>query len=179
MKKMLSIVLTLAMLAVSAAAFAEGPVITYDPAVFKALGVEAATLSLEDYGLWVDIPSEMLALEVSEEEAAAGTVAAFSAGDGSYAVSVGFSQVLDEEGNCFEDYASLSACYAEMGVTEMEIADINGLYAMTYLLADYDMMGAVYLFDEGWVLAFNFSGASNEALTAVSTAIISSIRPAE
>ena len=178
MKKILSIVLTLVML-ISASAFAEELVIAYDPAVFETLGVEVTTLSLDDYGLWLDIPSEMLVLEISEEEAATGTVAAFSTEDGSYAISVGFSQVLDAEGNYFEDYESLSAYYAELGATDMEIADINGLYAMSYVLPEYDMMGAVYLFDEGWVLAFNFSGASDEGLAALNVGVLSSVRPAE
>ena len=179
MKKILSIILCLVMLSVSMAAFAEEAVISYDPAVFEALGIEAATLSLDDYGLWLDIPSEMLMLEISEEEAAAGTVAAFTAGDGSYTVSVGFAQVTDDEGNYFEDYDSLSAYYAELGVTGLEIVDINGLYALTFILPGYDVMTAAYLFDEGWVLAFNFSGATNEALAALSASILSSIRPAE
>lgn len=175
MKKILSIVLCLVMLAVSAFAFAEETMVVYDPSVFELLGIEATTLSLEDFGLWVDIPSGMLPLEVAGEDA----VAAFSTEDGSYIVSIGFAQVTDDAGNYFEDYDGLSTYYAGMGIEGMEIADVNNLYALTFVLPAYDTMTAAYLFDEGWVLAFNFSGASNEALAVISAAIVSSIRPAE
>ncbi|MBQ3574800.1 MAG: hypothetical protein IJA26_03975 [Clostridia bacterium] len=89
--------------------------------------------------LWFGIPSEMMVPELTEEDAAAGMVAVFSAEEGSY----------------------------------------QRLCAMSCLLPDYDMTGAVYLFDEGWVLAFNFSGASDEGLAALSASILSSVRPAE
>lgn len=179
MKKCISILLCLSMLIISACAFAEAGVITYDPAMFEALGIETNTLELEDFGLVFDLPDTMLEIELSEADLAGGTIAAFSLPDGSQMMSIGFAQMLDMGGQIFEDYDALITYYQMYGATDLEIVDVNGLYALSYAIAEANVMGSLYLFDDGWVLAFNFAPLADADYVPVAASIMSSVRPAE
>lgn len=177
MKKFLSILLCLLLLA--ACACAEEAVITYDPAVFDALGIEIQTLALEDFGMMIDLPAEMLEVELSEADLAGGAIAAYAAPDFSCMMSVGFAQMTDMGGNPFGDYNALMSYYQMYGATDLEIVDVNGQFALSYAIPEADVMGSIYLFEDSWVLTFNFAPLSNENFVPVAASIMSSVRPAE
>ncbi len=177
MKKLISSVLILLLLAASA--FAEENVIRYDPAIFEALGIEMQTVSLNDFGMQFDLPAEMLETELSETNRIGGTIAAYAAPDMRSMMSVGFAQMVDMEGKPFADYDALAAYYRMCGADGLEILDVNGLYALTYAIADADILGTVYLFENSYVLSFNFAPFSDQDFVSVAACIMASVRPAE
>lgn len=174
MKKLIPL---LFLILLCACAFAEEDMIVYDPAVFEVLGLETQTLALEDFGMVFDLPADMLELELTEADLAGGTIAAFAAPDLSRVMSVGFAQMVDPGGNPLEDYEALISYYQMFGASDLEILDVNGLYALTYAIADADIMGSIYLFDDSYALAFTFAPLSDEGFVPVAASIMTSIRP--
>ena len=180
MKKMLSIVLCLVMLAVSACAFAEPTtVMTYDPSIFEALGIEVQTIEIGDFGLKFDIPAEMIAQDVTEEQFMAGAMAIYATEDLSVSMSVDFLQLFDAEGNPIADFDTLMAYYTEMGAEYVEMVDVNGYAAMSCVLPEADVIGVIFLEEGGWLLGFSFTPASTEGVAELAAASIATIRDIE
>ena len=68
MKKLVSIILCVLMLALSSSVLAENA-LTFDPAVVEQMGLTGEFVALEDFGLQFYLPSVMAAAEVTQEQA--------------------------------------------------------------------------------------------------------------
>ena len=154
-------------------AMAETATVTWEemqPAV-EALGLEGDFYALEDLGLAIWLPDGMTAVEVPEEDAAAGRLYL----------------IMDED--C---YLAVDAVYVEgmtldrayenavaSGMYEPEIVEVNGLSALSYK-DEGSNVGVVALVDTNCnMILFSFGPIDSEAAEAAFSVICSSLMPLE
>ena len=180
MKKLAAIALCL-MLLVSSFAMAEEAadesVIVWDEELITATGIEGDFVALEDLGLMFYCPANLLAVELTEEDLAAGNYAMFATEDMTFVVSVGCAPVYDTENNQVTDLESLAALYTEQGIGGVAFCTVNELPCITYSIAEAGMMGVVMMTSDGEVLAFNFGPVTDESTALSVTTMGSSIMP--
>ena len=151
MKKLIAL-LMLVCIALMPAALAES--ITWEEvggAAVEANGLEGEFYSLDDMGLLIWLPSSLTAMEVSEEDAAAGRYALYM--DEETGAYVAIDAVHVDDMTLDQALANATA----NGMEEPEIVNINGIDAVTY--ADpANNMGSIVLVDTNCnMIIFSFS----------------------
>ncbi|MBQ8536850.1 MAG: hypothetical protein IJ461_05530 [Clostridia bacterium] len=175
MKKLFALLLCLMM--TCSCALAEMPEVNFDEASIAEISGE--WLALNDFGLQFYCPENLLMLEVSEEQQAAGTLAVFASEDQSCAMSVTYTAMLDGEGTQITDAATLVSYYQSLGIADATTGILNGIEATTYSHADSDSMGVVLMMESGNALIFSFSPLSNESYASLAQFIATSIMAQE
>ena len=178
MKKLVSIILCVLMLAMSSSVLAENA-LTFDPAVVEQLGLTGEFVALEDFGLQFYLPGVMAAAEVTQEQAEQGTYALFMTADGSSMMSIGYGPAADAQGNAIADLSALAELYTASGAQNVEAGELNGLPCLGYDLTEAGVRGVAFLMDDGAQLTFNFAPMTDENYQAVAMVILSSIMPLE
>lgn len=179
MKKVLSLILSMMMLVFSCAAVAEeANVITYDEAALQASGLEGEFVALEDFGLQFFLPNGLQAVEVTADQAAAGTYAIYATADQTNMMSIGYAATVDAEGKPITDLDALAEFYTANGATDVAIAELNGLSCLEYTLTSINTVGIVFMMDSDNVLTFNFAPINDENFATVAGVIVTTIMEA-
>ena len=177
MKKALVLVLALVMALVSVSAVAEAAYsyadYTYDESLFAEVGGD--WFALDGLGIQLYIPDAFVALEVTEEQAAQGTVALLAAEDGSAALSIDYTVAADDAGNGIATIEDLAAVYTAAGAANVDVVVINGIPAVTYLIPDQDFLGYAVLFGDATQCSFSFGPASDSNLAILAGLTMSSL----
>lgn len=173
MKKLFAL-LMLVCIALTSAAMAES--VTWEevgaPTV-EALGLEGDFVALSDMGLAIWIPSDLSAVEVSDEDAAAGRYALFVDNDQECFLSV---DAVNVEGMTLDQ--ALENAVAN-GMTEPEIVNINGIDAVTYG-DETNNIGCIVLVDTNSnLIIFSFGPVDSDEGKVGYAVIASSLMPAE
>ena len=177
MKKILALVLVFVMLLASAA-FAEGEYSYREYAFDESLIAEAGGTWTEiaDFGMQFYLPDIFAVIEVSEENAAAGTLAAYATSDLSGVFSIGYGAATDMEGNSIAYIEDLAALYTALGATNVDVISVNGWLAITYMLAEQDVLGYAILFDDATQCTFNFGPASDTNVALMAGIVITTLQ---
>ena len=176
MKKILSLVLALVMLA-SVSAFAEYSLTeyTYDESLFADVGGD--WLAFEDFGVMFYLPDVFEALEVSAEEAEQGVVANFATSDLSGVLSIAYGPAVDLEGNAIGFADGLADFYASLGMSNVDVVMINGLPVVSFTMPDMDMLSYCLFFNDSTQVVFSFAPASSSNLALLAGLTMSSLQP--
>ena len=140
--------------------------------------VEAATaeipgsfVTLENVGVKFWLPDAFKAVEFGEEEAANGYLAQYATEDGSGVFAVTY---VEFEGGSEAYIETLKA----NGASEVEELVVNGMYTVSYDMAESDVGVTAIMSDEA-ALSFIFYPMSDDGAKAVYVLISASIQPAE
>lgn len=179
MKKLISLILCLAMgLSMTAAAAEELPAIDFNEANIAEIGGE--WLLLEQFGLQMFVPDIFGMAEVPEEMAAQGTLAVLATEDMAAGITITYGPAMDHEGNQLTSHAELVNYYASNGFENIATCLVNGLEATNFLMTpDRDMMSMIYFLADGNALTFYYTPVSNEGLLSLFSIVISSVMLAE
>lgn len=172
MKKLIAL-LMLVCIAIMPAALAES--ITWEeigaPAI-EANGLEGDFIALEEMGLTIWLPNSLQAMEVSEEDAAAGRYALYGNQEIGCYMAI---DAINVEGMTL-DQALQNAI--DNGMTEPEIVNINGLDAVTYADPNNNL-GVIVLVDTNCnMIIFSFNPIDNDEAKLAYGIICSSLQPA-
>ena len=163
MKKIVSLMMVIAMLFVSAAAFAEAAYTYgeygYDESLIAEMTGE--WVALEGAGLQFYLPDAYLPYEVSAEQAEQGCIASFTNEDSTTALTMFITDALDGAGNPIATVEDLAAYYASAGAANVDIILVNGIPAVTYMISEMDFLGYALLFDDATQLTISFAPASD------------------
>ncbi|MDD3335075.1 MAG: hypothetical protein PHI98_06090 [Eubacteriales bacterium] len=168
MKKVLAIVLATMMLLCSAVAMAE------EAAIEVGAVENGVAVPFTDYGFEITLPADWNVMEVTQEQADAGIIAAFTNPEMTRSLSVAYNEM--EEAATIEDVAAeMAAAY-----TEVQVITINDMSFVTYTIADKDVTGLVTLGGSGIGLyQFVFNPASDADYGPLAMQIASSIAAIE
>ncbi len=172
MKKLVAIALTLCMMLTAFAALAEAPQINWadvEPQI-AAAGWTGDFQTFEEIAVKLWIPSNMPAVELTEEDRANGYIGYFMTEDQSAAIGVTY---VDVGGM---DLAAYEAALPGVGATEIEKGVINGIEVLTYKLAENDTVVVSATTDLGYMLEIAFSPASDEGFSSVAAIITASLQ---
>lgn len=176
MKKMIAMLALVCVALLPFSVMAETTAITWDEIgapVVEAAEIEGDFYSIEELGLAVWLPAGLNAVEISEEDAAAGRMYL----------------LMDDEQSCafiidavHVDGMTLDQAYENAvasGMTEPEIVNINGLSALTYKNEAINA-GCIVLVDTNSnMIIFSFTPIEGENAEMVCALIMSSIMPLE
>ena len=133
-------------------------------------GITGDFVTFEEIAVKVFIPTGMNAVELSEEDKAAGIIGYFATDDGE-AIGV---QYVNVDGMDLETYA---AQVAENGGTEIETGTVNGLPCISY---EYnDNMVCAFTTQKGYILEVAVGPLPDEASKLGGSVILASIQSAE
>jgi len=177
MKKML-ILLTILTMLFTTCAFAETteatdtatPSIVFDEST---AAFEGDWLTFDDDGFMVYMPSDWVDADVTDEMEASGTFYAAKSADGSFAMTVSYS----EENGDTATNEDLAAQLTASGCENVTLANINGIDVVGYDISAQDVSGMAFMDSEGGMYVFSFTPASNEAFKTIGQTIISSLSP--
>ena len=174
MKKIFALIL-LACIALMPAALAEKTSVTWDETgapLVENYGLEGDFVTLNDMGLAIWVPSDLVYTEPSEEDAAAGRYALFIDQDQECALTV---DAVHVDGMTL-DQALQNAI--DNGMTEPEIVNINGLDCVTYGDPNNNL-GAVVLVDTNSnMIIFSFMPVDSDEGKLAYGVISTSLMPA-
>lgn len=181
MKKIMVLVLALAMLLVSSSAFAETAYTyteyNYDETLFAEIGGE--WIAMEGLGLMFYLPDIYLASEVTEEMAQSGTVGFFCTEDASSFMSITYGGAIDDAGNAITTIEGLAAYYTSVGATNVDVIIVNGIPVATSLLPESDMLSYSVFFTDSTQCIVSFAPASDTATALMGGLTITSLMAAE
>ena len=175
MKKLIALVMMLCMLCGAAMAENESAMNWED--IFPQLeemDVTGELILLEELGLMIFLPSGMNAVEVSEEDAAAGRLYLFMAEDQSSYIAVDAANVenltLDQ---LYENTQKAS------GVSDVDLITMNGLNAVVYKNLDSDFWSGSLVDTNSNIINFVMGPASAENVKKLFPVLMASLQPAE
>ena len=178
MKKILALVMVLAMMLVCASAVAE---VTfsygeygYDETLIA--DIPGSWYALGDLGPQLYIPDVYLPTEVTEELAANGIIANFMNEEMTTMFTVGYGQALNVEGNVAESVEDLAAMYLSTGATNVDIIIVNGWPVVTYMMAEQDMLGYSVFFGDGTQCVTSFYPASDASVATLAGVMITTFQ---
>ena len=177
MKKLLAILLVLAMLsalsvsAAAATATAENVLTWTDfEEDVKATGIDADFVQIGDLNLMMWLPSVFSEQELTDEDVQNGYLSYLTTDDGSAVIaimSVDLGESLEEWEQELPDY----------GVTDAEMGIVNGFQALMYSVPEDDTMCLDFETESGEVLEFTFYPMSDEGYQTIAAIIMASIQP--
>ena len=180
MKKFVSLALVLAMLLVSAAAYAEAAYTYgeygYDETLIA--DIPGSWILMEGLGLQFYLPDVYLPAEVTEEMAATGVVANFANEEGTTAITILMDAAIDMEGNPITAVEDLAATYAASGATNVDVIYVNGIPAVTYMVAEMDYLGYALLFSDATQLTISFAPASDASVAIMAGVMMTTLAEA-
>lgn len=180
MKKFLALMMTLAMLLVSASAFGEAYTYTeynYDETLFTDIGGE--WIAMEGLGLMFYLPDIYLSAEIPETLAQIGTVGLFGTADGSSVLNIACGPAVDLNGNALTSVEELAAYYTSVGATNVDIILVNDIPVVTSLLSENDMLGYSVFFEDSTQCILSFTPASDANTALMGGLTITSLMVAE
>ena len=179
MKKLLAILLVLAMLsalsvsAAAATATAENVLTWTDfEEDVKATGIDADFVQIGDLNLMMWLPSVFSEQELTDEDVQNGYLSYLTTDDESAVIAI-MSVDLDES---LEEWEQELPDY---GVTDAEMGIVNGYRALVYSTPEDDTMCIDFEVESGEILEFTFYPMSDEDFQAVAAIMMTSLQPIE
>lgn len=176
MKKLVAAVLALALLTLAGtAALALDEEVTevrwetYESLIAES-GIPAAFRTLGDTGVRAWIPEAFKSIEIPEEAASQGYVSIYSLADAS-----GFIEVTLLEGGEGVTVPSVFAGMQEENLLP-ELADVNGMDAVSCMVPDSDTFSLMVMFDPGRFLQFRFYPMSDSSMSALASIVAASVQ---
>lgn len=181
MKKIISLIMILAMLLVSASAFAEAAYTyteyTYDESLFTDIGGE--WIAMEGLGLMYYQPDIYLTAEVPAELAENGVIGAFATEDSSSVFTVAYGPALNVEGNAAASIEELGAFYTATGATNVDVIIVNGIPVLTSMMTENDIINYSVFFEDSTQCVLTFTPASDANTALIAGLMLSSLMIAE
>lgn len=181
MKKLISLILALALGLTVFPAFAEEAETETPAEAMKSISWQDVYAAVEEMGLTGDyytldsvqaafwIPSFLKAEEPDEDDAESDVVGSFISDNGEWGFFISF---FDMDVGSIEEYA---AAVEKIGAQEVEVLEINELGACSYIYED--ILYVAFLAGEGYVLSFDFYPASDYVFSAMARIIAASVQP--
>ena len=176
MKKLFAILMALCLMLSAAAAETAVEVNwadTFGPAI-EAGNVKGEFVTFDEIAVKIWIPEGLQAVELSEEDKANGYIGYFTESTDNATVAVVYADV---NGMSIEDYAA--QVQQIEGVTEVEMATVNGLPAVNYQMPADDTVSVAFATEAGYILEVTMYPLSVEGADMVWGAVAASIQAAE
>lgn len=170
MKKILIAFLTFALMLCAVGAMADELSWTEAEAMIEQGGWTGDFAEIEEVGLKMWVPEELLPVELTDEDVEEGYIAYFMTEDESAAVAV---MAFDPDGMTLEDYA---AELPELGATNIAQGLVNGIAAISYDLAENDAVCLAMVTDDGYLVEITTAPMSDEDFRAIAFCMVSSIQ---
>ena len=174
MKKFISLLVLICVALMPAALAEETPSLNWEdvtPAL-EAGGVTGQFYTFDEVAVKMWLPDGINPVELTEEDTSKGYIGYFQPDDQSAAVAVVY---VDVNGMSLEEYAG-SLSQTE-GVTEVEMATVNGLPCVTYRMPEQDTVNISFTTQAGSILEVTCWPASVENADLVWGAVAASIQP--
>lgn len=168
MKKIIALALALMMLLCASAVAEELPAVYFDEAVMET--VPGDFMLIPSCSLILYVPEEMESMKLTEEDIAAGGIAAWM-NDENRAISVACAPVTDGEGNAITDLETLHALYTASGI-ESTLGTVNDLPCLSFTLPESTLGGIAFMTEEGEVLAFSCTPMDEVAAVVLSSIML-------
>ena len=172
MKKLLTLMLALCLLG-SFALAEEASVITYEDVQPMIEQMEGNFVLLEQLGLQIWLPSELVQMEVSEEDAAAGRYALFMDEEQTGYLAI---DCMNVEGMTLDQFYANAL---ESAAKEVELVTINGLGAVVYVDEENNLLSATLIDTNSNLINFIMGPASEEGAKESFALIMASLQAAE
>ena len=178
MKKLVAIILTLAMLLCAGAALAteaeQTETIVINWADLQEQGAETIAqgdfVTFDEIALKMWVPTIFEALELTDDDKAQGYIGYYQVADGSAAIAVVYA---DLGGMTLEEY---KAQLTEIGAAEIEDVIINGTEAVSYTLSESDTACVSFMTENGCVFEVSGSPVSDEEFASLLSIVMASIQ---
>jgi len=176
MKKLLVLVLSLCLLCGCAFAEGDGNVITWDQVLptVEGAGLTGDFVVFDQLGLKIWLPSQLLPYEVSEEDAAAGRLAAYMAEDQSAYLVIDAIHIDNMTLDQLAENAKASA-------SDVDVCSTNGLSGVSYKNDAADLYTFALVDTNSNIISFSMGPVSADPENAklVFSVIMASLQPAE
>lgn len=174
MKKIVSFVLAVTMLAVCAVSAFAATEINWDTLQEQAAETVAKGefVTFDEIAVKMWVPSALVAVELTDEDKEAGYIAYFMPEDESAAISVIYGDV---DGMSLEEYKEK---LTEAGATDIEDVVVNGLPGVSYALEEDDTACIAFVTEAGYVLEVAGAPISDEGFAAIVMMVMASIQEA-
>lgn len=170
MKKIVSLFLALAMLLCAIPAFAT----EINWADLQEQGAEMIAqgdfVTFDEIALKMWMPTTLTAVELGDEDREQGYIGYFMTADEAAAIAVAY---VDVGGMSLEDY---KAQLTQVGATEIEDVVINGMPAVSYVLAESDTACVSFVTEAGYIFEVSGAPKSDEGFAAVLAFVMASIQ---
>ena len=186
MKKKIALVLA-AMMAVgsmgmvSFAEETEAPVVELNwedvEPIVEASGVEGDFVTFDEVALKMWLPMVLDEIDLTEEDKEAGYIGYYETGEDAESEAAVSVVYVDLGGMELSEYAEKVA--EEEGVSDVEMAVVNGLACVTYELKDQDSGVVAFTTEAGYGLEITCSPISTDEAKSMLAFIVSSIMPTE
>ncbi len=143
-------------------------------AALEEAGMTGSFYTFDDIAVQFYLPDVFSEFEVSDEQADTGMVSLFGTDDEAAAVAI---SRVDDQGLSLEEFKDALA--QTEGISDPEIAMVNGIEMVSYTNDGTDSVGAVFATDGNEFVEFTFSPASDEGFNQVAQLIVLSIQPEE
>lgn len=178
MKKMLIALLLVCLMAMPFSAMAEAaadlPSLNWEDVAALVADVPGDFVSNEDLGVKFWLPDDLKPVELPQIDTDAFQMLnLYATEDGSASLGVSMSAMGDD----IAAYCNLLA--EEGGASDFEELWINGLYAISYEVAESDAAVVCFPRDDGTVLSFMMSPLSDEGFSALVAIMMASFQPAD
>ena len=176
MKKLVAIILTLAMMLCAGAAFAteDSDAIVINWAEIEAQAAETIAqgdfVTFDEIALKMWMPNVMLAVELTDDDKAQGYIGYYQTEDGTAAIGVMY---VDVGGMTLEEYKEQAI---EAGATDIEDVIINDVQAMSYTLSESDTTCVSIMTEAGYVFEVSGTPVSDENFAEKLSIVMSSIQ---
>ena len=134
---------------------------------------ESSWYTFDEIAVQMWVPDVLINLELTEEDVEAGYIGYFQTEDETAAIGI---QYVDVDTMTLEEYAE---ALPDLGATEIESAQINGLPCITYDLEEADTMVIAFTTEMGYIFEVSFAPKSDEGFAAVAALVAGSIQPYE
>ena len=177
MKKLVAIVLSLAMMLCVGAAFAteaeQTDVIEINWPDIEAQGAETIAqgdfVTFDEIAVKIWIPNVFAAVELSDEDREQGYIGYYQVEDGSAAIGVMYVEV----GMTLEEYKEQAV---EAGASDVEDVIINGGSAVSYTMSESDTACVSMITDSGYVFEVSGAPVSDEEFASLLSIVMASIQ---
>ena len=175
MKKLFAVMLALSLLCAVAVAEDSSTMNWEDVApTLEAKGLTGDFVTFDQLGLMLWLPTGLNAVEVSEDDAAAGRLALFMAEDGSAYLAVDAANV---EGLTLD--ALYESSQATEGLSDVEMITVNGLNVVIYKSESANFWSGSLVDTNSNIINFVMGPASEDGSQEVFSVIMASLQPAE
>ncbi len=176
MKKIVALILTIAMMLCAGAAFATeaGGAIEINWADIEAQAAETVAqgefVAFDEIAVKMWMPTALAAVELTDEDREQGYIGYYQPEDGSAAIAVMY---VDAGGMTLEAYKEQ---LTQIGATEMEDVVINGMEAVSYALEETDTACVSFVTEAGYIFEVSGSPKSDEGFAALLSIVMASIQ---
>ena len=145
--------------------------------ILEAIGIEGDFVTFDEVAVKMWLPAILDEVELTDEDNEAGYIGYYETGEDAESEAAVSVVYVDLGGMELSEYAEKVA--EEDGVSDVEMATVNGLPCVTYELKDQDSGVLAFMTEAGYGLEITCSPVSTEEAQSMLAFILSSIMPTE